>query len=153
MNSNGGFYQHGKLYCMDTKLFVATKFLEHNERLGGSRPVLTEVAAECHVGRDFLAKIERELIENKQVLPLEEFFLGWDNPIGPGSKSMSGEDFYVLYILHQQEPTRLLKSYVYKLYYYTGMIMLANTVLRWFGNAFPILGRLRVPNLVPYNKF
>jgi hypothetical protein len=27
MNSNGGFYQHGKSYCMDTKLFVATKYL------------------------------------------------------------------------------------------------------------------------------
>jgi len=52
MNFNGGFYQHGKSYGMDTKLLVATKYLEHNARLGGSRPNLTEVAAECHVGRD-----------------------------------------------------------------------------------------------------
>jgi hypothetical protein len=52
MNSNGGFYQHGKSYGMDTKLFVATRYLEHNATLGGSRPVLMEVAAECHVGRD-----------------------------------------------------------------------------------------------------
>ena len=44
MNSNGGFYQHGKSYGMDTKLLVATKYLEHNARLGGLRPVLTEVA-------------------------------------------------------------------------------------------------------------
>jgi hypothetical protein len=49
---------------MDTKLFVATKYLKHNERLGVSRPVLTEVAAECRVGRDFVAKIVCELIEN-----------------------------------------------------------------------------------------
>ncbi len=57
---------------MDTKLFVATKYLKHNERLGGSRPVLTKVAAECRVGRDFVAKIERELIENNRVLVPEE---------------------------------------------------------------------------------
>ena len=54
MNSNGGFYQHGKSYGMDTKLLVATKYLEHNARLGGLRPVLTEVAEECRVGRDFV---------------------------------------------------------------------------------------------------
>ena len=65
MNSNGGFYQHGKSYGMETKVLVATKYLEHNARLGGLRPVLTEVAAECRVGRDFVAKIERELMENK----------------------------------------------------------------------------------------
>jgi hypothetical protein len=139
---------------MDTKLFVATKYLEHNERLGGSRPVLTKVAAECHVGRDFVAKIERELIENNRVLAPEEIFLGQDNPIlGPGSKTMSGEDFYVLYILYQQEPTRSLKSYVYWLYYYMGTIVSANTMSRWFDDAFPIQGRLRVPNPVPYDKF
>ncbi len=135
------------------KLFVATKYLEHNERLGGLRPVLTVVAAECRVGRDFVAKTERELIENNRVLVPEEIFLGWDNPISPGLKSMSGEDFYVLYILYRQEPTRSLKSYVYWPYYYMGTIVLANTVLRWFDKAFPIRGRLRVPNLVPYDKF
>ena len=41
MNINGGFYQHGKSYGMDTKLRVATKYLEHNAKLGGSRPNLT----------------------------------------------------------------------------------------------------------------
>ncbi len=49
---------------MDTKLFIATRYLEHNARLGGSRPVLMEVAAECRVGKDFVAKVERELMEN-----------------------------------------------------------------------------------------
>ena len=31
MNSNGGFYLRGKSYGMDTKLLVATKYLEHTE--------------------------------------------------------------------------------------------------------------------------
>jgi hypothetical protein len=123
---------------MDTKLFIAMKYLKHNERLGGSRSVLTEVAAKCRVGRDFVAKIEPELIENNQVLAPEEIFLGRDNLIDPGLKSKSSEDFYVLYILYRQEPTRLLKSYVYWLYYYTGRIVLANTMSWWFDDAFPI---------------
>ncbi len=50
---------------MDTKLFVAAKYLDHKERLGGLRPVLTKVAAECRVGRDFVAKIKCELMENE----------------------------------------------------------------------------------------
>ncbi len=138
---------------MDTKLFIATRYLEHNARLGGSRPVLMEVAAECRVGRDFVAKIECELMENDHVLAPEEIFMDRDHPIGPGSNSMSGEDFYLLYILYRQEPTRLLKSYVYCLFYYTRAIVAERTVSRWFDNAFPIRGRLRVPNLVPYDKF
>ena len=76
---------------MDTKVLVATKYLEHNARLGGLRPVLTEVAVECRVGRDFEAKIERELMENNGVLPPEEIFMDRDHPIGPGLMSMSGE--------------------------------------------------------------
>ena len=92
-------------------------------------------------------------MDNDQVLAPEEIFMGRDHPIRPGSKSMSGEDFYVLYILYRQEPTRSLRSYVYWLYNYTGTIVSERTVLRWFDDAFPIRGRLRVPNLVPYDKF
>ena len=99
VNSNDGFYQRGKSYGMETKLFVAAKYLDHKERLGGLRPVLTKVAAECHVGWDFVAKIERELEENDRVLTPEEIYLARDNPIGPGSMSMPREDFFVLYML------------------------------------------------------
>jgi hypothetical protein len=53
VNSNDGFYQRGKSYGMDTKLFVAAKYLNHKERFGGLRPVLMKVAAECRFGRDF----------------------------------------------------------------------------------------------------
>ena len=153
VNSNDGFYQRGKSYGMETKLFVAAKYLDHKERLGGLRPVLTKVAAECHVGRDFVAKIERELEENDRVLTPEEIYLARDNPIGPGSMSMSREDFFVLYMLYRQQPTRSLKSYVYWLFCCTGTIVSESTVSRWFHDAFPIRGRLCMPNLVPYDKF
>jgi hypothetical protein len=153
VNSNDGFYQRGKLYGMETKLFVVAEYLNHKERLGGLRPVLTKVAAERHVGRDFVAKIERELLKNDQVLVPEEIFMARDNPIGPESKSMSGDDFFILYILYRHQPTRSLKSYVYWLFCCMGMIVLESTVSRWFHHAFPIQGRLCGPNLVPYDKF
>jgi hypothetical protein len=127
---------------MDMKLFVAAKHLNHKERLGGLRPVLTKVAAECRVGRDFVAKIECELMDNERVLAPEEKYMACTHPIGMGSRSMSGEDFYVLYILYRQQPTWLLRSYVYWLFCCMGTIVLESTVLRWFPFAFPIQGRL-----------
>jgi hypothetical protein len=104
MNSNGGFYQRGKSYGLDVKLLVAAKYLNHKERLGGlrSRPVVTLAAAECRVMKKFVCKIERELMENERILAPDEIYLARANPIGLGSR-MSGEDFFVLYILHQQE--------------------------------------------------
>jgi len=67
VNSNGGFYQRGKSYAMEMKLFVAAKYLDHKEMRGGLWPNLSRIAAECHVGWDFVAKIERELVENTAV--------------------------------------------------------------------------------------
>jgi hypothetical protein len=80
------------------------------------RPVLTKVTAECRVGRDFVAKIERELMENEHVLVPEEIYMAHAHPISPGSRSISREDFYMLYILYRQQPTRLLRSFVYWLF-------------------------------------
>jgi hypothetical protein len=153
VNSNDGSYQHEKSYGMDMKLFVAANYLNHKERLGGLRLVLTKVAAVCRVGRDFVAKIERELIKNERVLAPEEIYMARAHPIGPGSRSMSGEDFYVLYILYRQQPTRSLRSYVYWLFCCTRPIVSESTVSRWFHFAFPIRGQLWVPNLVSNDKF
>ena len=47
VNDNGGYYQRGKSYGMEVKLFVAAKYLDHKERRGGLRPVVMKVAAEC----------------------------------------------------------------------------------------------------------
>ena len=58
VNSNGGFYQRGKSYAMEMKLFVAAKYLDHKEMWGGLRPILSRIAAKCRVGWDFVAKSE-----------------------------------------------------------------------------------------------
>ena len=103
---------------MEVKLFVAAKYLDHKERRGGLRPVLNKVAAECLVEWHFVAKIERELMENEHVLAPDEKYLNGASGslVGPGSRSMSDEDFFVLYMLYCQEPTRSLKSYQYWLF-------------------------------------
>jgi hypothetical protein len=130
VNSNGRFCQRGKSYGLDVKLFVAAKYLDHKERLEGSRPVVTLVAAECRITKKFVCKIERELMENERVLTPEEIYLAHANSIGPGSKSMSEEDFFVIYILYRQEPTRSLRSYVYWLFCCTGTILSESIVPR-----------------------
>jgi hypothetical protein len=88
VNSNDGFYQHGKSFGIDIKLFVMAKYLNHKERLVGLRPVLTKVPAECQVGRDFVAKNEHELMENERVLVPEDIWLmliplDWDQRVCP----------------------------------------------------------------------
>ncbi len=42
INDNGGYYQRGKTYGLEVKLFVAAKYLDHKERRGGLRPVLAK---------------------------------------------------------------------------------------------------------------
>ena len=53
---------------MEVKLLAAAKYLDHKGRLGGLRPAVTQVAAKCHVGKDFVCKIECELMDNNRVL-------------------------------------------------------------------------------------
>ena len=62
------------------------KVPQPQERLGGLRPVLTKVAAECRVGREFVAKIEQELVENEVLAP-GEIYVAQDNP--PGQEQSS----------------------------------------------------------------
>ena len=81
------------------------------------RPVMRKVAADCRVEWHFVAKIERELMENEHVLASDEKYLARaTNLVGPGSRSMSDEDFFLLYMLYCQEPMQSLKSYVYWLF-------------------------------------
>jgi len=64
INDKGGYYQRGKAYGLEVKLFVAAKYLDRKERRGGLRPVLNNIGAEFRVTWPFVAKIKRELMEN-----------------------------------------------------------------------------------------
>ncbi len=109
-NDDGGFYQRGKSYGLEVKLLVAAKYLDHKERLGGLRHVVTQVAAECRIGKDIVCKIEHELMENDRVLTPNKIYNARDIAIGPGSKTMIKEEMFVLYQLYREDPTRSLKS-------------------------------------------
>jgi hypothetical protein len=123
VNKNGEYYQQGKSYGMDVKLFIVAKYLDHKERLNGMQPSITKVALECHVSKKFFVKIEHELMENPRILAPEEILIARGLLIGPVSWSMNDEDIFILYLLYWQDPTRSLKSYVYWLFCYTGMIV------------------------------
>jgi hypothetical protein len=140
-NNNGGFYQLGKSHGLEVKLLVAVKYLDHKERLGGLRPVVTQVAAKCRIWKGFVCKIERELMESGRVLTPNEIYNARDIAIGPGSKTMTEEEMFVLYQLCQAELTWSLKSYVYWMICCKGTIVLERTVLWWLNHSFPIRGR------------
>ncbi len=130
VNKNGGYYQQGKSYGMNVKLFVVAKYLDHKERLNGMWPSMSKVALECRVSKKFVVKIEHELMENSHILTPEEILMARGLPIGPGSPSITDEDIFILYLLYWQVPTQYLKSCVYRLFCCTGAIMSSSTVLQ-----------------------
>ena len=76
-----------------------------------------------------------------------------EGPRGPGSKSFSTRDCFVLLFLYLAEPSRTLSDYVHWLAYCTGTIVDRSTVSRWFLHAFPHSGSLLRVNQVPIDKF
>jgi hypothetical protein len=105
VNKSGGYYQQGKPYGMDAKVFVAAKYLNHKERLNEMRPVMSKVALECHFCKTFVVKIEHELKENSHILAPGEITLACGLLIGPRSSSMSDEEIFILCLLYWQDPT------------------------------------------------
>lgn len=135
-NQNGGYYQRGKSYGIETKLRVAATYLDGAEQSPHARPNISQIARDCNVGWHFVEKIEGELLmEERGILTYDEI------------------DAFVLYRLYKKLPTRSLKSYVNWLFYYTGTIVSASTVSRFFNYGFFIRGGFCQPNLVPYDTF
>jgi hypothetical protein len=89
---------------MDWKLsyLLQPSTLITRKGLGGLRPVVTQVAAKCRVGKDFVCKIERELMDSNRVLTSDQIYIARDIAIGLGSKTMTKEEMFVLYQLYWQ---------------------------------------------------
>ena len=129
LNSSGGFYQRGKSYGMETKLFVAATYLDCQERCNGKHLSIRKIASHCRVGKDFVIKIICELEKNAgQVVAPDIIYSNRNVPVGPGSIRLTSEDRFVLYCLYQKDPTRSLRSYVYWLFSYTGTIISESTI-------------------------
>ena len=154
-NQNGGYYRCGKAHSLERKLEVGATFLDHMDRARGRRPKISHVAKECKVSRSFVRKIEQELMVAGKVVPPEDIYRERSSKTssGPGSRSLSDVDQFVLYRLYKKNPTRSLRSYVNWLFYHTGTIVSKSTVSRFFTKGFEVAGRLCKPNMVPYDKF
>jgi hypothetical protein len=50
------------------KLYVAAVYMDHMEKSGRKRPVMTQVARRYRVRKDFVIKVEGELMTNNRVL-------------------------------------------------------------------------------------
>ena len=145
-NQNGGYYQRGKSYSLDKKMFVAATLLDEKEKAvaSGLGPYvnISHISRLCRVGWHFVKKIEGELLNVGHVVSPEEVIQERNQLSGPGSKTLDEIDSFVLYSLYQKQPTRSLASYVNWLYYYTGTIVSKSTVSRFFRHGFLIRGGL-----------
>jgi hypothetical protein len=109
VNSNGGIYQHGGTHSIEKKLSVAATYQRLKETNGGNRPELTQVARHCSVSRNFVRKIEQELVVHGRVLHPKDLRSN-RNSIGPGARTIDEMDAFVLLLLYLVEESRTLPN-------------------------------------------
>ena len=102
VNNYGGI----KAYNITKKLQVAEKYIQAK-----SKGVIRPIAQECQVSCAFVSKIEGEMLNNEQrILTPEEIRDASDKPSLPGSKKLSDLDRFILYLLLEEKPYRLLHN-------------------------------------------
>ena len=153
INQHGRIYRNGSALSFEQKVAVAVEYLKAKNDANGTRPNISALSRKCHVSRSTVTKVEEELISSGQVIDPKEIVCNRDIPSGPGSKSLSDLDVFVVLLLYHQEPSRTLKSYVLGLYMNTGTLVHKSTISRFFKYGFKIKGSLCKPNLIPYDKF
>ena len=62
VNQNHGLYQRRASYSIEKKMEVAEVYRSHEKASNGGRPNLTNGAVICRVGRNFVAKVQNELL-------------------------------------------------------------------------------------------
>jgi hypothetical protein len=62
VNENHGLYQRGAFYIIEKKLEVAVVYRSHEKASKGGRPNLAKGAVICRVRRNFVAKVQNELL-------------------------------------------------------------------------------------------
>lgn len=153
-NCHGGLYEHGKAYCPQTKYAVALVYkTELREAIlaGKHRPSLSHIARQTKVSRDFVRKVEDEIQAYGDILHPSE--VPKHVTIGPGSKSLSKKDEFVLISLRTKDPFRNTRSYKDCLQNITGTIVCEKTIDTFFKKAFHYKGSLVKTDKVPFDKF
>jgi len=153
VNTNGGFYIRGKAHSIMKKMHVAEKYIQAKNR-GEQRPNHTRIAQQCQVSRGFVSKIETEILSNgQQILTPEEIRAATDRPCLPGANSLTDLDRFILVLLLEEKPYRLLRNYQQWLLYFTGTNVSTETISRFLKQGLPHKGSLVKPNLIPLDKF
>ena len=76
ITQDGQFYQRGKSYPFEMKLYVAAVYMDRMEKSGGKRHFVMQVARRCRVRKNFVMKAEgEELMANDHALHPEESIL------------------------------------------------------------------------------
>ena len=115
--------------------------------------VLPRMETTHKVNRIFVKKIKDELWTHHRILSPRELRTNQNYPVGPGSKSLSQIDIYIILMLHHEDPNTHLVVYRDYLKRYTGTVVSTDIISRLFLHGFPFRGSLVKPNLIPLDKF
>ncbi|KAL7534650.1 hypothetical protein ACHAXR_006021 [Thalassiosira sp. AJA248-18] len=153
VNQQGGVYHRGVAFSCAKKIEVAAAYVSAADATGG-RPNISQLQRDCKVSRDFVRKIEKELLGNDgMILHPSAIQANRPGPRGPGSRTLDDIDSAVILFLYLDEPSRSLADYVNTLGLLTGTVASKSTISRFFTDAFPHRGGMCRPNLVPFDKF
>ena len=152
VNSQGRTYRNGAAYSTDLKLEVADAYLAAAGQTTG-RPNISALATQFRVGREFVKKVEGELLSHGRIRPPEEIRASRDRVDGPGSLTLSGIDKYIIVRLYYGNPSRTLRSYRDWLLELTGTDISVDTISKLLLNGFPFKASLVKPILIPIDKF
>ena len=152
-NLHGRVYQNGRGLTREEKVWIGAQYINASDAIGGARPNITHLAQQCGVARSTILGIEEELLTHQCVLDPNYIRANGNIPSGPGSKSMTDVDMFIILALYYEEPSRSLPSYVLNLYNTTGTLVHESTISRFFTEGFMIKGSLCKANHVPLDKF
>jgi hypothetical protein len=127
VNNNGRTCQRGATNSIEKKIQVAVTYERLKEASGGSRPMPAQVVSDCAVSRNFVRKIESELVVHGKVLHPKE--LPQNRMTGPGARAIDEMDAFVLLLVCLVERSRTLPNCDDCLFLLTGTQVLESTIV------------------------
>ena len=153
INEHGGLYENGKALDVTTKIRVAKAYSSAKAKNNGVEPSINRIARDCQVSWHFANKVRTELLVHGRILTPREIRRNSAAPRGPGAKTLSSYDKFIILQLCIEEPSRSLEGYREWLYRFTGKNVSTSTIRRLLKKGYVHEANLIKPNLVPYDKF
>ena len=152
-NSNGGWYQRGKVFIMPKKLDIGYQYLDmciDKWPEQPSRPTATrdESQNQWSLCQEIIMELENtgsltdpEVINSEAMRDRETIY--YLDPV---------EELFLL-ALCAEKPARSNREYIVHLYTYYGTVVSSTFITEWFKTRFDHKGSFRKPNIVPLDKF